>query len=97
MGCVHWFSFEWDDQKELQNIFKHGVSFKDASEVFADPSRLIIQDELHSQCELRYFCLGKTSIGILTVRFTYRDQRIRIIGAGFWRKGEKIYEKNKKF
>ena len=30
--------------------------------------------------------------GILTVRFTYRNQRIRIIGAGYWRRGKKIYE-----
>ena len=30
--------------------------------------------------------------GILTVRFTYRGETIRIIGAGYWRKGKKIYE-----
>jgi hypothetical protein len=34
-------------------------------------------------------CIGKTGAGILTVRFTYRDQ-IRIFGAGYWRKGKKI-------
>ena len=30
---------------------------------------------------------------MLTVRFTYRTSKIRIIGAGFWRKGKNIYEK----
>lgn len=30
--------------------------------------------------------------GVLTVRFTYRQQTIRIIGAGYWRKGKAIYE-----
>jgi uncharacterized protein len=30
--------------------------------------------------------------GILTVRFTYQDEVIRIIGAGYWRKGKRIYE-----
>jgi uncharacterized protein len=29
----------------------------------------------------------------MTVRFTYRDDVIRIIGAGYWRKGKSIYEK----
>jgi predicted RNA binding protein YcfA (HicA-like mRNA interferase family) len=32
--------------------------------------------------------------GILTVRFTYRKNKIRIIGAGYWRKGKEIYEKS---
>jgi hypothetical protein len=32
---------------------------------------------------------------IATVRFTWRDNRIRIFGAGFWREGRRIYyEKN---
>ena len=36
---------------------------------------------------------GKVGDGILTVRFTYRKNSIRIIGAGYWRKGKGIYEK----
>jgi len=36
----------------------------------------------------------KVDDGILTVRFTYRDEIIRIFGAGYWRKGKKTYEKN---
>ena len=38
-------------------------------------------------------CLGQVGDGVLTVRFTYRDNVIRIIGAGYWRKGKAIYEK----
>ncbi|MEI7674811.1 MAG: BrnT family toxin, partial [bacterium] len=38
---------------------------------------------------------GKTSNGgIATVRFTKRNSHIRIIGAGYWRKGKNIYEQN---
>ncbi len=33
---------------------------------------------------------------IITVRFTYRGKKIRIFGAGFWREGKKIYEKENK-
>jgi hypothetical protein len=29
----------------------------------------------------------------MTVRFTYRAGVIRIFGAGYWRKGKKIYER----
>jgi uncharacterized protein len=28
----------------------------------------------------------------MTVRFTYRERRIRIIGAGYWRKGKDMYD-----
>jgi uncharacterized DUF497 family protein len=35
--------------------------------------------------------------GVMTVRFTWRDNRIRIFGAGYWRKGKTVYERaNKK-
>lgn len=39
---------------------------------------------------------GKLDEEILTVRFIYRNNKIRIIGAGYWRKGKKIYEKENK-
>jgi len=46
-------------------------------------------DERHSSAEPRLFCIGRSrSGGILTVRFTYRGDCIRIIGAGYWRKGQ---------
>jgi hypothetical protein len=32
----------------------------------------------------------------MTVRFTYRNGNIRIIGAGYWRKGKEIYEREHK-
>ena len=86
-------SFEWDDEKDAQNRKKHGVPFVLAQFAFADPHRLILEDLSHStETEKRYFCLGKIGDGILTVRFTYRNNRIRIFGAGYWRKGKRIYE-----
>lgn len=42
--------------------------------------------------EERFYCFGRVERGVLTVRFTYRDGVIRIIGAGFWRKGKAVYE-----
>lgn len=86
-------AFDWDPAKDKQNQSKHGVSFALAQLAFFDDSRVILEDQEHSDEEKRYYCLGQVGNGILTVRFTYRNNIIRIIGAGYWRKGKKIYER----
>ncbi len=88
-------SFEWDEKKDHANRQKHGVSFYEAQKAFLDPGRIIAEDLEHGQSEQRYYCFGKVEEGVMTVRFTYRGKKIRIIGAGFWRKGKKIYEEAK--
>jgi uncharacterized DUF497 family protein len=88
--------FEWDDKKDKENQLKHGVSFALAQIAFLDEKRIILEDLEHSDEETRYYCLGRVAGGIMTVRFTYRDNKIRIVGAGYWRKGKKIYEKENK-
>lgn len=87
--------FEWDEQKDLENQAKHGVSFIEAEAVFKDPERVISLDLEHSKFELRYFCFGLDARKekVLTVRFTIRAERVRIIGAGYWRQGRKRYGK----
>ena len=85
--------FEWDVEKDHENQLKHGVSFTMAQFAFADPRRVIALDTSHSTNEERYFCFGEMGGGILTVRFTYRSNVIRIFGAGYWRKGKRIYER----
>ena len=87
-------SFEWDDEKDQINIQKHGVSFSEAQYAFLDKNRVIAKDQEHSDEEQRYYCFGlnQERTGILTVRFTWRGNQIRIYGAGYWRKGKKIYE-----
>lgn len=86
-------SFVWDAGKEAENARKHGVDFGTAARAFFDPDRKIFHDEAHSLAEERLFCIGKVDGRILTVRFTYRAGKIRIIGAGYWRKGRDYYEK----
>jgi uncharacterized DUF497 family protein len=85
-------SFVWDTRKEAVNLRKHGVDFRRAAWVFFDKNRKIFVDSKHSMSEPRYFCIGKVYGRVLTVRFTYRDNKIRIIGAGYWRKGRQYYE-----
>jgi hypothetical protein len=86
-------SFVWDREKELANIKKHGVDFETAAQVFKDIHIKIYIDEKHAKVENRFFCVGKVEGRVLTVRFTYREGKIRIIGAGYWRKGKRYYEK----
>jgi len=86
-------SFDWDPEKDLTNQAKHGVSFAEAQYAFADPNRVIAEDLSHSKKEKRYNCFGSIGGGVMTVRFTYRSGVIRISGAGYWRKGKKIYER----
>ena len=85
--------FEWDPQKDQENQEKHGVSFAAAQFAFVDTNRVIAEDLSHSSGEKRYYCFGRVGDGILTVRFTYREDTIRIFGAGYWRKGKRIYER----
>ncbi|MCZ7602485.1 MAG: BrnT family toxin [Melioribacteraceae bacterium] len=89
-------SFEWDEEKNRLNKEKHNVSFEVAQFAFLDNKRVIAKDLEHSKGEERFYCFGKIGREIVTVRFTYRSKRIRIIGAGYWRKGKKIYEKENK-
>ncbi len=84
--------FEWDKAKDQENQKKHKVSFSLAQHAFLDPHRIIVEDVEHSSEEDRYYCIGRVGDGIMTVRFTYRENIIRIYGAGYWRKGKKIYE-----
>jgi uncharacterized DUF497 family protein len=85
--------FEWDYSKDVINRLKHGVSFARAQLAFTDPNRVVAEDTAHSKFERRYFCFGMVNEEILSVRFTYRNGVIRIFGAGYWRKGKAIYER----
>jgi len=88
--------FEWDEDKDRENQEKHKVSFFVAQGAFLDPSRVIAEDITHGQKEERFYCIGRVDDGIVTVRFTFRENVIRIFGAGYWRKGKKIYEEKNK-
>jgi len=89
-------SFEWDATKNIVNQQKHHISFEEAQYAFSDTKRIIAKDLEHSENEERFYCFGRIGESIVTVRFTYRKNKIRIIGAGYWRKGKQIYEKEYK-
>jgi hypothetical protein len=84
--------FEWDHAKARANFLKHGVTFETARLAFDDPGLVLAEDASHSAAEVRYFAFGRVHGGVLTVRFTIRQDRVRILGAGFWRRGRTFYE-----
>jgi len=88
--------FEWDSAKDAENQLKHGVSFGEAQLAFLDVHRVLARDTKHSKAEQRFYCFGKVELGVLTVRFTYRGAKIRIIGAGYWSRGKNTYEAHRK-
>jgi uncharacterized DUF497 family protein len=76
--------FEWDARKDAANQRKHGVSFDEASTVFADEDALLIADPDHSDDEKRFLLLGLSSeLRALVVCHCYReaDEIIRIFSA----------------
>jgi hypothetical protein len=74
--------FEWDDEKALNNLKRHGVSFGEATEVFYDPNSLEGEDANHSGRENRFFIIGYSVDRLLYVVFAERrDDVIRIISA----------------
>ncbi len=91
--------FEWDPKKEAINIQKHGITFGQASYVFADRYALNKYDEKHSEDEDRWLLLGKSMNEVLlVVVHTFKDQDgmgfVRIISARKASKSErKEYER----
>lgn len=74
--------FEWDERKDLANRKKHGITFFEASEVFADELSSCVLDPDHSIEEERYLLFGVPLKGNhLAVSFTERQETIRIISA----------------
>ena len=72
--------FEWDSNKDEKNFEKHGLKFKLAARVFLDKNRYKEKDEFHSLDENRIITIGLVR-KVLTVVYTERGEKIRIISA----------------
>lgn len=88
-------TFEWDKQKSVSNLEKHGITFEEASTVFMDSFSLTISDPLHSLEEQRFVTIGESvEREILVVVHTQQERNIRIISAReATRKERRDYEK----
>jgi uncharacterized DUF497 family protein len=73
--------FEWDAAKSESNLAKHGVSFEAARRVFDDAFAYEHCDLDSDPEEFRYVITGVVNEVILTVVYTERGERIRMISA----------------
>ena len=86
--------FEWDQNKNYENIKKHKVSFEEAKTVFFDESACLVSDPEHSINEERYIILrisSKLKILVVVHTYTQNDELIRIISARKATKSESKY------
>ncbi len=71
--------FEWDEQKRLNNLKKHGLDFRDVEEVFQGPV-FARQDQRHEYGEERWQGVGQLRGRVVVMVWTVRlSDRIRII------------------
>ncbi|CCI20543.1 conserved hypothetical protein [Microcystis aeruginosa PCC 9807] len=74
--------FEWNKNKAVNNLSKHGVSFEEAKTIFDDPLYVDFYDPDHSEGEERYLIVGESDRGrLLIVSYTERGDAVRLISA----------------
>ena len=74
--------FDWNKFNKRKNLIKHKVHYKEYEEVFFNKPLIFFQDEKHSLKEKRFGVFGKTdNKRLLTIIFTLRAKKIRIISA----------------
>jgi uncharacterized DUF497 family protein len=85
-----WASNSSGTEKAQANQKKHGISFDEASTVFADPLGRLVDDAEHSEHEMRFVLFGRSSTGrLLAVLHTEREGAIRLISAREMTRNEK--------
>lgn len=87
--------FSWDQGNLNKNFKKHKITNEESEQVFLNPPTTIIEDTKHSSQEPRFIAVGITDSGkLLTIIFTIRDKKIRVISARKSNKKERsLYEK----
>lgn len=76
--------FEWDDNKNQNNIKKHRIDFEEAKTVFYDNDAILFDDPEHSITEERFLIIGltkKQQICIVSHCYCNNEGVIRIISA----------------
>ncbi|MGB0696388.1 MAG: BrnT family toxin [Rhodospirillaceae bacterium] len=86
--------FEWDEDKNRQNIAKHGLSFESATGIF-DGFTLNSIDNRFEYGEIREISIGMIeTVAVVSVVHTDRNGRCRIISARPAVRSERLrYEK----
>jgi uncharacterized DUF497 family protein len=87
-------NYQWDPEKAMANVKKHGVEFADAVGIFEDPTAITIEDP-QAEGEQGFLSMGMDVLGrIIVVAYTYRGDDVRLISARKASKKEvRVYEK----
>ncbi len=73
--------FEWDQGNAQKNWRRHRVAFAECEEIFLH-GPIILPNPEHSATEPRHYAFGRTAQGrLLTVVFTVRRNKVRVISA----------------
>ncbi len=73
--------FEWDQSKARRNYTKHGVTFDHARKAFADPFMVEVLDDSEDYGEERFLIIGMVEGQLLSIVYTPRQGRFRLISA----------------
>lgn len=74
-------NFEWDEDKSEECIRRRGFDFAYAAFAFADPDRLIRQDDRFNHGEDRHELIGRIEGRLFFLIYTPRNDRVWIISA----------------
>jgi hypothetical protein len=70
--------FTWDEKKRKLNLAKHGIDFHDAEVIFDGPL-VTVEDRREDYGERRYVALGFLAEVVVSLTYSERGDRIRII------------------
>ena len=79
--------FEWDEQKRQANIEKHGIDFYRAKQIW-DGEVLEIPSPQSERREQRFIAWGLMEGKVISIVYTWRGRKRRIISARRARKYE---------
>lgn len=72
-------AFDWDEDKRLSNLARHGLDFEDAPQIFADDV-FVVEDTRYDYGEQRFIAYSRLAGRVVVVAFTLRDDDVvRII------------------
>jgi len=91
--------FEWDENKNIKNLKKHGIDFSDAITIFDDDDRVEVYDNRNAYGEERIQVIGEAKPGVLMAVYTWRKSNTsrRMISARTASKKERVLYQSMKF
>ena len=83
--------FEFDGEKSLSNLDKHGIDFHEAQALWGDPD--LLEFPANSDNEPRFLVIGRIATKSWSAIITYRAEKVRLISVRRSRKKEvELYE-----